>query len=93
MMDMTKMGLPLPPNSIPMLGYEGQFGQTVLGGMANILRIREKTDHYKDPGPYPFPKGSVAAPPTQSELERDGILIKKPKSESPAILVNEKKKI
>lgn len=75
MHDMTKSGLPLPPNSIPMLGFTGQFGKTLLGGMANILRVRKKTDNYKDPGPYAFPRGSVASPASQGELERDGIML------------------
>lgn len=74
MRDMTKTGMPIPKNSIPMLGYDGPFGQTVLGGMANILRVRKKTDHYKDPGPYPFPRGSIAAPATIGDLRRDGII-------------------
>ena len=73
MRDMTKTGMPIPPNSIPMLGYDGPFGQTVFGGMANILRVRETTDNYKDPGPYVFPRGSMAAPATSAEMKRDGI--------------------
>lgn len=75
MRDMTESGMPIPKNSIPMLGYDGPFGKTVLGGMANILRIREKTDCYKDPGPYLFPKGSIASPATQADLLRDGIVV------------------
>jgi len=75
MRDMTESGMPIPPNSIPMLGFDGQFGNTVLGGMANILRVRENIETYKDPGPYKFPEGSVAAPPTEEELERDRIKI------------------
>lgn len=75
MRDMTKTGMTIPPNSIPMLGYDGPFGQTVFGGMANILRVREKTDHYKDPGPYAFPRGSIAAPATQGDLLKDGITL------------------
>lgn len=75
MRDMTKTGMPIPSNSIPMLGYDGPFGQTVFGGMANILRVREKTDNYQDPGPYPFPRGSIAAPATQGDLLRDEIVL------------------
>lgn len=75
MRDMTKTGLPIPKNSIPMLGFKGQFGQTALGGMANILRVRKHTDHYKDPGPYIFPKGSIAAPATKADLIRDQIQV------------------
>ncbi len=74
MEDMTQSGMAIPPNSIPMLGFDGQFGNTVLGGMANVLRVRKDLKAYeKDPGPYHFPEGSVAAPPTQADLERDGI--------------------
>jgi manganese oxidase len=58
MQDMTKMGMPLPPNSIPMVGFEGQYGPTVFGGMANILKVRDGITSYEDPGPYKFPEGS-----------------------------------
>ncbi|MCB1116019.1 MAG: copper oxidase [Chlamydiia bacterium] len=78
MRDMTKTGMPIPPNSIPMLGYDGPFGQTVMGGMANILKVREKTDGYKDPRPYSFPRGSIASPATQGDLQRDGIVLDTP---------------
>ncbi len=76
MHDMTESGMPIPPNSIPMLGFDGQFGKTVLGGMANILRVRENIETYEDPGPYHFPEGSVAAPATEEQLERNEIKIK-----------------
>lgn len=75
MHDMTESGMPIPANSIPMLGFDGQFGKTVLGGMANVLRVRKKTDNYKDPGPYPFPRGTVPSPPTKAEIMRDKIKI------------------
>lgn len=75
MRDMTKTGLPIPANSIPMLGFDGQFGQTVLGGMANILRIREKIQPDKKYGPYNFPRGSVSGPATLGDLERDDIFL------------------
>ena len=73
MRDITQTGMPIPKNSIPMLGYDGPFGKTVLGGMANILRIREKTENYKDPGPYLFPRGSIAAPATIGDLTKDEV--------------------
>lgn len=74
MEDMVRMGMSIPPNSIPMLGYYGQFGGTVFGGMGNILRVRENLESYdEDPGPYHFPEGTVAAPPTEEDLRRDGI--------------------
>ena len=75
MKDMAESGMPIPPNSIPMLGFDGQFGKTVLGGMANVLKVRENIETYEDPGPYQFPEGSVAAPAMEEELEKDGIKI------------------
>lgn len=75
MMDMTRTGMPLPPNSIPMRGFKGQFGKTVFGGMANILKVREGIDSYEDPGLYEFPEGTVAWPARPEELERYGISV------------------
>ncbi len=75
MQDMTKMGMPLPPNSIPMLGFTGQFGQTVMGGMANILKVRDNITDYSDPGPYLFPRGTVSWPASKAEMQRDSIMI------------------
>ncbi|MCB1114156.1 MAG: copper oxidase [Chlamydiia bacterium] len=73
MHDMAHSKMPLPENSIPMFGYTGQFGSTVLGGMANVLRVREDLKDYNDTSPYDFPKGTVARPATEEELSRDGI--------------------
>lgn len=78
MRDMTKTGMPLPENSIPMLGYTGQFGQTVMGSMANILKVRENIENYEDPGPYAFPEGTVSRQATAEELEADGITVDLP---------------
>jgi len=74
---MAQMHMPLPNNSIPMKGFHGQFGKTVLGGMANILRVREHLEGSKDPGPYEFPKGSVAYPVTPEQARADGIELRK----------------
>jgi hypothetical protein len=73
MTDMTSGSMPIPDNSIPMRGYKGQFGQTVLGSMANILMVREDIDSYENPGPYDFPDGTVARPASDDELRADGI--------------------
>lgn len=75
MRDMTKSGMPLPENSIPMLGYSSKMGETVFGGMANILRVREDLESYEDPGPYVFPKGTMTRPATLEEMKADGINI------------------
>lgn len=76
MKDMTRMGMPLPENSIPMLGAKMQFGQTVLGGMATIFKVREGITSYEDPGPYEFPEGTVAGPASEKDLRRDGIKVR-----------------
>lgn len=75
MRDMTRSGMPIPKNSIPMRGYKGQFGQTVLGSMANILRVRENIRDYKDTGPYDFPEATVARKALPEELRADGIIL------------------
>lgn len=69
------MNMPVPENSIPMQGYKGQFGQTVMGGMATVLKVRKRVKGYDDPGPYRFPKGSIARKATAKELARDGIAV------------------
>jgi manganese oxidase len=75
MEDMAEMAdhMPMPANSIPMRGYEGQFGATVMGGMATLFKVREHAVGYEDPGPYDFPAGTVARPADPAELEEDGI--------------------
>lgn len=76
MMPLSMMGMPVPENSIPMLGFEGQFGKTVLGGMVTVLKVRESAPTYDDPGDYVFPKGTVSREATKSEMEADGINMK-----------------
>jgi hypothetical protein len=74
--------MPIPDNAIPMRGYKGQFGQTVLGSMANVLKVRENIDSYEDPGPYKFPEGTVAREARAEELDADGIEVKPMPAES-----------
>jgi len=73
MADMADMKMPIPENSIPMLGYQGQFGKSDMGGMATLVKVREKTQGYKDPGPYDFPPATVARPAPDDELAAYGI--------------------
>jgi len=56
------MPMPLPENTLPMMTGKGQFGDVNMGGMFSVLKVREglaKND-FKDPGPYQFPKGTMA---------------------------------
>ena len=67
-------GLAVPPNSIPMKGAKGPFGYFAMGGLMNVLKVRDDLDKYDgDPGWYDHPKGTVASPATAAELRRDGI--------------------
>ena len=80
MRDMTATGMPLPPNSIPMLRGEGQWAgaRISLGGMANVLKVRDDVDdealaRNEDPGWYRQPSGSRVGPATAEAMRRDGI--------------------
>jgi hypothetical protein len=74
-MAMGDMEMPGPDNTLPMMTGTGQFGPIEMGGMFTVMKIREglARDDYKDPGPYKFPKGTVAwevdAPKTEAPRE------------------------
>jgi hypothetical protein len=67
------MKMPMPENTVSMLGHDGTWGPTTMGGMATMLKVREKISGYDDPGHYSFPKDSVARVARGEELKRDGI--------------------
>jgi hypothetical protein len=56
------MSMPLPENTLPMMGGAGPYGSIDMGGMFTVIKIREglARDDYRDPGWYQAPKGSVA---------------------------------
>lgn len=56
--DMMSMGL--PPNTLPMMTGNGQFGSIEMGGMFTVLKVRDHLRSYEDPGPYRNPPGTVA---------------------------------
>jgi len=76
-MDMGQMAehMPIPPNSIPMKGAMGPFGDYIsMGGMFTILKVRDHLSSYdQDPGWYQHPPGTVARKASAHELTRDGI--------------------
>lgn len=77
--DMADMSMPVPQNSIPMMGARGPFGVITMGGMFTILKVREGLASYdSDPGYYAHPKGTVADTASAADLARDGIVVKKP---------------
>lgn len=72
--DMAEMGMPNPPNSIPMVGGEGQFGYITMGGMFTVLKTREEIPpDNADPGWYQNPPGTVSESAPESDLKRGGI--------------------
>jgi hypothetical protein len=73
MAEMGAMGMPVPPNSIPMVGSPGPFGYIDMGGMFTVVKVRKDIGTYDDPGWYRHPAGTVAEPATDDELRRDGI--------------------
>jgi FtsP/CotA-like multicopper oxidase with cupredoxin domain len=62
MSDMTDMEMPLPPNTLPMMGGEGPFGSLEMGGMFSVVKVRrdQKPGDYGDPGWYVHPAGTTA---------------------------------
>ena len=71
--NMAEMGMPVPKNSIPMVGAPGPFSYIDMGGMFTIVKVREGISSYADPGWYRHPAGTVAVRATDAELRADGI--------------------
>ncbi|NVI97475.1 copper oxidase [Myxococcus sp. AM009] len=78
MAEMGEMGMPAPPNSIPMLGAQGKHGYMTVGGMFTVLKVRERLERYADPGWYDNPPDTLAVAASPDELRRDGIDVNAP---------------
>ncbi len=52
MAEMGEMGMPVPHNSIPMVGQRGKHDYITMGGMFTVLKVRDRLDSYEDPGWY-----------------------------------------
>ena len=61
-MGSMSMDMPLPPNTLPMMGGSGPFGNIAMGGMFTVMKIRAALAHgnYQDPGWYQAPPGTRA---------------------------------
>ncbi|HEY8902119.1 MAG TPA: copper oxidase, partial [Chthoniobacterales bacterium] len=77
-MDMGGMQMPVPKNSIPMVGGQGKHDVITMGGMFTILKVREALTSYADPGWYETPAGTLAEAAPPADLARDGIDVNKP---------------
>jgi FtsP/CotA-like multicopper oxidase with cupredoxin domain len=71
MADMGEMGMPVPRNSIPMVGAPGKHGYIDMGGMFTILKVRDNLTTYDDPGWYENPPGTLASLASREELQHD----------------------
>ena len=78
MADMAEMQMPLPDNTLPMMGGDGPFGSVEMGGMFSVIKVRrdQRPGDYADPGWYVHPPGSVA-------YEFTGSLVEPPRMHSP----------
>ena len=76
--DMGDMGMPVPPNSVPMVGGKGKHDVITMGGMFTIFKVREHLTSYADPGWYDAPAGTMAREATADELQRDAIDVDHP---------------
>jgi manganese oxidase len=87
-MDMGRMAevMPMPPNSIPMKGATGPFGDYIsMGGMFTIVKVRDRLQSYdQDPGWYKHPPGTIALKASAEELARDGIDVNAPTAKAGA---------
>ena len=52
--------MPIPRNSIPMVGGKGPYGTIDMGGMFTLVKVRDDMDYDRDPGWYQQPKGTSA---------------------------------
>jgi FtsP/CotA-like multicopper oxidase with cupredoxin domain len=71
--DMAAMDMPVPKNSIPMVGARGPFDEITMGGMFTIVKVRDELEGEGDPGWYAHPPGTVADLAKAEEMKRDGI--------------------
>ncbi len=76
--DMAEMGMPVPRNSIPMVGADGQYGYIDMGGILTVLKVREKLTPATADAWYTSPRGALAIAATSAELARDGIDVGQP---------------
>ncbi len=68
--------MPVPENSIPMVGAHGPYDYITMGGMFTILKVREHLTSYDDPGWYRPPAGTQARPASDQQLVKDDIHIR-----------------
>ncbi|HEY0931199.1 MAG TPA: copper oxidase [Gemmatimonas sp.] len=73
MAEMGEMGMPLPKNSIPMLGAPGPHGPIDMGGMFTVMKVRERLQPGDEASWWEAPPGTLASAASDDELSADGI--------------------
>lgn len=70
---MGEMGMPVPPNSLPMRGGPGPFSTIDMGGMFTVLKVRDRVAGADASGWYAHPAGTTVEKATDAQMARDGI--------------------
>ena len=80
MQDMAEMGMPLPPNTLPMMSGQGPYGALEMGGMFTTLKVRrgQRPGDYSDPGWY------ANAGPVAHEVDAPAAPVRAPAGPTPA---------
>jgi len=72
MAEMGEMGMPIPRNSVPMVGAPAPYDYITMGGMYTNIKVRPNLESYdKDPGWYEQPAGTSATLADPEQLKRD----------------------
>jgi len=72
MADMGEMGMPIPRNSVPMVGAPAPYDYITMGGMYTNIKVRANLETYdKDPGWYQQPAGTSATLADPEQLKHD----------------------
>ena len=70
---MGDMGMPIPPNSVPMRGGPGLFGSIDMGGMFTVLKVRDEPDAVDASAWYAPPEGTRPVQADAARMSADGI--------------------
>jgi FtsP/CotA-like multicopper oxidase with cupredoxin domain len=77
------MRMPIPKNSVAMRYASGKYDVMTMGGMATVLKVRDRLSGAGDPGWYEPPAGTTATVASAADLARDGITPGAPSPERP----------
>ncbi len=70
---MGTMGMPLPPNSIPMRGGPGPYSYIDMGGMMTVVKVRDDAEQADPAAWYRAPESTVARRASAEALRAAGI--------------------